>query len=139
MVRRQQPAVVVDTAAGLTRHYLLGRPGLIARVFMPGPLTVEIALWRTGNQQPTFQGAVTYASGTYIATSPNGEPVTRAADYLDAEKALLRLRTRRRSTAAYRWPDHLVRQWRARGEKPRCDTCGHPIVDGRCRRPDLHW
>jgi hypothetical protein len=140
-VSKPKPITSINTTGGLVRHYVYDQPGIIARTFMPG-LVVEVALWRGANKYPTYQGTVTRhrGDGRYTATTPAGEEVTTTAlNYIDAEQALLCVRTGRRSHAGHDWPGNFLGKLRARHEKPTCRECGHEFVNGTCRRLDLHW
>lgn len=136
----RETQLVTATPGGLPVHYVMTRHGAVTRTWM-GAL-VEIALWRPSNQHPTYQGSVNHIGLKWVATDPRGTVVATTPDYLDAEAALLPLRTRVRSCGTYEWPWEIVREleWRrAPIPKPECDICGHRLQAGVCVRPDLHW
>ena len=136
---------VVRPPDGLTRHYVLTRHGAVRRVWMPGPLLVEVALWRPRLRHAQYQGIVTRQGGVYVATIPTGQEVARTRDYIDAEAALLPLRNRHRSYATRaEWPEAIRREmeWRSQGRPAgQCGICGHTLaaLGAPCQRPDLHW
>lgn len=126
----------------VARHYVMTRHGAVARAFLPGPLMVNVALWRPRNQHPQFQGTITrLPDGRYQAVDPDNRPVSVADNYLDVEAALLPLRTRTRSYGSGTWPYEIRREllWSRRQVGPTCRDCGHPLALGGCTRPDLHW
>ena len=121
-------------------HHVMTRHGAVRRTWLPGPLLVEVGLWRPGNAEPQYQGQITRANGRYVATTSRGEVVARCADYTDAEAALLPLRLRTRSAARGHWPvEILTALARMREPAPTCANCGHRLTGGICTRPDLHW
>lgn len=128
---------VVNTGEGLPRAYVLTMHGAVARTWLPGGMA-EVVLWRRHNRHAQYQGAVTHVGDQWVATDPRGREITRKANYIDAEAALLPLRNRRRSIAEHHWPVGMLAALRApRFEQ--CDICGWEVRDGECTRTDLHW
>lgn len=93
---------------GLPRHYVLTRHGILARTWA-GPDFVQVALLRPRNGHATYQGSVQAVPGGWAAFNPDGRQVSAVHnDYMDAEPALLRLRTGHRSTSTYDWPGWML-------------------------------
>ena len=133
--------VVVDPQPeAITRHYVMTRHGAVARTFLPGTTMVNVALWRPTNRHPQFQGTITRQGDRWLAVDSHEQFVATAADYRDAEAALLPLRTRTRSHGSGTWPYEIKREleWR-RDPRLTCENCGQPLTGGVCIRPDLHW
>jgi hypothetical protein len=119
----------------------------------------EISCIRRAEQQgATFQGSINLEDGRWIVeVAKAGGRVEKLADtfddYIDAEDALLRIRTgvmsdypwfgpRPRRCEAYDWCGHVwIGEAGSRCSKHRyCRKCGWPLYDdGDCTRPDLHW
>lgn len=110
----------------------------------------EITVIRTWRQKnPTYQGIVFWRDGAWQAEATRGkagkEIIGAFADYVDAENALVAVRTGEPSCAVWDGP-------RPAGPPalPTCATCGNELyvvgdVDGdnatagECSRLDLHW
>lgn len=129
----------------ITKHYVLTRHGLVARAFMPAPLYVTVALLRRNRVHPQYQGTITHDGECYVATTPEGadgtpgEETARTANYIDAEAALLVLKTKTRSHMEWHFPRALREELNCTALKPTCPTCGWETVNDVCVRPELHW
>jgi hypothetical protein len=137
---RETQLVTTSRSGGLPVHYVMTRHGAVARTWMPG--CTEVVLWRPRSQHPTYQGSVAHVGLAWVATDPHGTVVATASDYLDAEAALLPLRTGTRSRAGYAWPWEIRQEleWRRTpAASADCDVCGQPLQTGVCFRTDLHW
>lgn len=110
---RRENRVHVDTSQNLTRHHHLRQPGLVGRIFLPGPPTiVEIALWRRQNRHPTYQGTLTRTATGWTAANAHGTPIGAHTNFAVAELLILRLKTAIRARADYRWPAAMVAELR---------------------------
>jgi hypothetical protein len=108
-----------------------------------GVAVLEISVWRNARQlRPTFQGEVQNAVGggwtatTWIRSSTGERKIVVGsfADYADAERALVRVRTGKVSSVVWAGP-RPVRTHNVRT----CGICGHPVAgDAMCRRTALH-
>lgn len=130
----------VSAGGGLPVHYVPTRHGLVARTWMGHDL-VSVVLLRRGNAGATFQGTLQLVRGGWMVVDSRDNHIgTFGGDFLDAEAALLRLRTGVRSVCDYPWPRHLLAELRAERPKAKCDVCGNRLgKDGACTRPDTHW
>lgn len=125
---------------GHVRHWVLTRHGVVSRSFVGDrQFEVTVALLRPSNKHPQWQGTIVRVGFLYQASDPTGWVVAVERDYLDAEAALLPLRTRTRSSVRREeCPEALLKRLEP-APKPKCDICGHDLVGEVCDRPDLHW
>lgn len=121
-----------------TTYEVTAKGAVVRRVIMDGQTTMwfEVSIIRTPRQvKATYQGTVQMIDGQFHALAATANlPVDLGAfaDYVDAEAALLKRRSGVTSAMVWTGP-------RPRTPGAECHICGRKLIDGECRRLDLHW
>lgn len=128
--------------ANPNRTYTVRGAAVVSRTYAGGDREgfFEITVIRSWRQKSaTYQGIVYYRAGAWHAEATRGgssmEVVGTYADYVDAENALVTIRTRVKSYQSWDGPRPSQP-----AQAPLCVVCGWALHrDGDCTRTDLHW